>query len=298
MSAVYCDRCKQMGCKCPTGNFRSLRSGRKEIKEVVINRGGPRRSAEHIYPAQAERSTTKRKPMTGEDTESIEAATLEGGAGDRTYLHKARSLAPIEEEPRFLLKDMEVARCHIVADSNARLIITEIYDSQKRAFDLLGAPGQAGYALPGNVVAFIDAMTAGRGAQEIKADLLGDITKGNKAHREAVMHDLSHGAGNLFFGDANRNGVVLHGLDVPIENGSPTPNAAAIIAAVGGLGYQSVIRFCTVMASLTPTVARVDGLAVSSSSTAAYPASLRFEEPVHPAALARASSEPPRGFNG
>jgi hypothetical protein len=257
------------------------------------------------YPEQKVRSLVARRNMTDADTERIADATIRGQAGSRYYMHLARPIGTqnlsLEESPVqsnkkgklslkkvpkkvhanqvFSLKNKNVSRDHILADSNVRNIVTEIYKFMKKS----GAE-----KIPMSVARFVHAMTAGDGYKSVIQRMKIDFSRKGQANFAGVADELSHGRGNLFFGDARVNGNILHGLDVPLERGRPTRAAAKIMDATNGLGHEEVVPREMIFDALSPTGSASTGLALSSSGGPFHP-SHRFNTP---------SRRPPLGSTG
>lgn len=275
-----CNNCSKNPCQCGPA-VRSLRSGDKIIPTVVAQSGRIRQDKDLLYPGQGLRSTLKRKAMNDKNSGSIEQATLGGHAGPSAFMHKARKLNPSDAKSIFKLRDNQVARCHILADSNVRIIVDQLYTNMKAAYK--ANPG--GFAIPATIRTFVKAMTVGINENNILAWMQQDIQANSNAHLKDVLDYLSHGAGNLFFGDADRNGKILHGLDLPLDNGRPSRNAAGIIDAVNGLPLVFGIK----AQALEPTRRRDDGGALSSNASN-YDAELRFAKPHSAQSLQRSNS--------
>ncbi|RMR00502.1 hypothetical protein ALP93_02845 [Pseudomonas syringae pv. helianthi] len=277
-------------CTC-----RILRRGIKKLRtEFIRVRKGPIRRSHLKYPHQDHRSLLTRKAMVDADTHRIAMETLLGNAGDFTFLHSARKLTPLDDAFEFALKSNNVARCHIVADSNVRLIVEAIYarlreveehpaqqTGQMPPFSLFCPPR----TVPADIYDFIQAMASPIEALSIQISLVDDIVKKSTANKASIMHSLSHGSRNLFFGDASINTDILHGLDVPLAHGKPTPNAAGIIRSINGLRIPSELKFSI----LQPTIRKDTGAALSSSN-AEYASALRFED-AYPFGRPRSNSQ-------
>lgn len=256
-------------CTCVLTNSWT-RSGAANRNQIIKKIFKLTRRKELLYSDQAFRSTRLRKGMTKKTTEKMERYAVIENAPTH-YMHKARQLSELDGPSIFNLKKNNVARCHIVADSNVRLIVDAIYT----AFRSLKADDATELAcLRGSVINFVNAMAGEEGATIVNW-IETDYAMSATTNIENVMNELSHGKCNLYFGDAERNTQILHGLDVPLEDGKPTPNAASIINALNGLRIPFDIKD----GALRPTRYKSDGLGLSSNLQTGYEISARFKNP-------------------
>lgn len=253
-----------------TGEIMMLRSGHK-LGPAITKARGFRRNPNALVPPQTQRTTLGRKGMTRTTTEMMarSAAGVLDQQREVAAITDWTSVSSFADTPEYKLKDNNTARCHILADSNVKTILLKMITSMRENQPISRQAREA-------MMAFVRALNALE-ADDLIAKIELHVQNQPSADLGELSHRLSHGADNLFFGNAQRNEFILTGLDVPFHNGKPDPRAGVIREAVIALARHGLIDMNLAMTATSVTYDRRDGLAVSSSSQMRYDPSEVFD---------------------
>lgn len=221
----------------------SLRN--REVPETTIQREGQsfRDKSRFLYPSGVgERPVDKRKTMGADVTTDLVAR----GPSDPFTPSIARSVAPLTEGGNAALREHQVSRNHILADSRIRVILESIAIGDKA--HLVQAEGPERRALERFFVALSGPEAGGHQFDRYLASM-----NSSREVRAEILHEVAAGRENLRFGHAGINTAVSNEFDPVAVDGRLDPRSMEIRDALIDLGATGLVKSRTVLDALAVT---------------------------------------------
>jgi hypothetical protein len=204
----------------------------------------PKQQPNHIYPAQSELPWYNRPSMSTSLTRTMRENVED--SGDNKKIMQVDSLS---KKPQGL-KNLELSRNHIIADSSTARLLTEAHgnvtkgsDGHKAVNDFIST--MAGHGSP-------DAK-AGMDAFEKSLDAKGSSAA--KGYLNQAIKSTSLGRNNLRFDDAGANTDILHGADYELNGkGEVSGRSEAARDAVMNLARNGAVKPESAFNAVQPTI--------------------------------------------
>ena len=272
------------------------------VSDDDLRSGRPRRQPGHVYPNQGQLPGYKRGGMGDKITDQTIAR--DEGNSSRTEAGSRMAFDQNERDKPRGLRELEISRNHIIADSSIARLLTEARNNANTEAARADVDRFIDAAIGPGTPAAADARTAFRDSQKHRKT----NPKLAQAELDRVIRATSTGINNLRFDDATLNGHILHGADYELQNGRMSDAAAQLREATLGLAHHGAVSPRTAFDAAQPTIKVVTnqngvrrGEYLSSTTSSRPSGPTRWGDPQDPDTLRprpsnaprRAASEPP-----
>jgi hypothetical protein len=251
--AVASDLDKQQGSQTePVLSGKSLRSG-AVFGDTPISkkpRLNLRNAKDYLYPSAIGPRVGNRKPMS----DGITTKLVEFTKADPLASSVGLRVRPLTTEGKVKLKESNVSRNHILADSRIRVILSEVYTKITE-----GVTKEADEA----VARFLMALSGEEKGKDLHEKFFR--AKNWAEAEKEVVDEACVGLLNLRFGPSDINTAITNEFDPIVVDGRLDRRSMAIRDSVIGLGKAKLIKWATQFDALAITKDRHTGQDVTTT---------------------------------